>query len=289
LVFRFCIASCRDWTKKSVRKKTIDEATTKLSPMNRALSWGSAAPLLHRGPGGVTLTEAGEVLARRVGEMLADIEVLMHTVREVALNPPRAIRIAVPPGPSPDIVIHTLQFIQQLWSDARIDLRVQDTVKLDPREVDLCITLSREVPDGPYHVYQVGCVDVLLIASRRYLEESGPISTLEDLQRHPLFRWVHPDVPAGGGLPCRSGEELPIVPTLTTNDAHVVHELVEAGHGIGFVVHHELFDDPFVPVLRDEVGTALPTRLLVSTAVTDSPRIRTLMEHLEAILGAPSR
>lgn len=242
------------------------------------------APLLVRHNNGVTLTEAGDVLARKSEALIKQLGLVVETAREVALDPPRPIRMLIPLGAPPKIHQRVVEGLQWIFPDACVIIHADALAGANGCiDYDVCVSLLHEIPDGPYEVYEVLTLESILYTSPAYLQSSPPLETIEDLANHPLLLWVHEGEDVPQTLRTSGGGEVPIEPEFVSNDIHVVHELVRAGKGIGYSVHRTFDDEDeeaFVRVLPEVVPDRRPLRVLIADAVSESPKVKRLAEFV---------
>jgi DNA-binding transcriptional LysR family regulator len=85
------------------------------------------------------------------------------------------------------------------------------------------------------------------------------------------------------------GGEVRVQPALISPDVHFLRQLVIAGQGIAFLPDGMLPDpgiDPelIVPVLPDVVRETVSLRVVVPEVLAKSPRVRAILESIDAIV-----
>ncbi len=250
-------------------------------------------PLFDKSRAGVQLTEAGRLLSRRASELLAELDLVVDSAREVALAPPRPLSLTIPLGLQPHSLGLVTRVLQSMWPGTCVHFHARAQVRPDlAAPTDLYLSLADEIPPGPFEVIELPEVEVCLFASAAYLQAHAPITSVSDLAPHPLVMWSGPEDQAPTALPLRAGGELPVAPTLVSNDVHAIHELAEAGFGIGYAGHHDLPGAPpstLQRVLPERVGQSLRPKVLITRGVAESPRIRHLVETIRRLVAEPQR
>ena len=121
----------------------LNVAQPSLSLHVRNMEEALATPLLIRGPGGVTPTEAGDLLARRARVLLTDLDRAQEEVRGIGRDPSGAVRLGLPgtisgilsvpliaqcrarhPGIKIVVAEAMSGFVREWLSEGRVDLAV---------------------------------------------------------------------------------------------------------------------------------------------------------------------
>jgi DNA-binding transcriptional LysR family regulator len=154
---------------------------------------------------------------------------------------------------------------------------------------DVAMILDRDVPPGPWHVRILRHVREWLLASPAYLDHHGRPERPEDLHDHALLYWVSPE---GGPpqLPLANGGTMAIEPLLATTQIHILRRCAISGLGIAYLPDAGLMlpSEPpgtLVSVLPEQVGAQRPLRLLVPSALRQTPRTNTIIEATEMIIS----
>lgn len=248
----------------------------------------AGVPLLHRTASGVRPTEAGQVLITQSRRILREADTLLASVREVGSEPAGLLRVAMPPGLAPDLLLPLILAARQALPKLDVELRLHHG-PIDEllSSVELAVQIGAEPPSGPWIVFVMHRIREHLIASPAYLAEHGAPQTLDDLLSHRLLCWTSPDRPAVS-LPLVGGGTLPVMPSLSTGDLHLLHLLAQGGHGIALVPDGMLptnGDALTVPVLAEQVGRTLPVRVCIPEALVDIPKVRAVVELLRAVVA----
>lgn len=153
--------------------------------------------------------------------------------------------------------------------------RVQDVLQ---REVDIAVRMAPPSQDALI-ARKVGEIEVGCFASAAYVEAHGAPATLADLAQHALIGFDQPTPylrEAGKALPMWKRESF----TLRTDSDVAQLALIRAGCGIGMCQTQLGRRDALVPVLRNELGLALPTWVVMHEDLRSSPRCTATFDRL---------
>ncbi|WP_342380081.1 LysR family transcriptional regulator [Myxococcus stipitatus] len=255
-----------------------------------ALEARAGVPLLKSTRTGVVLTEAGEVLARRGRLMMQETRALVASLREVGQAPAGLLRVVLPVGLPPHLLSPLFGLLRSTYPLLRVHASFSDNPLAEPLDnVDLAVHFGKDLPRGPWMSQVVLRVRERLFASEDYLRQHGVPDTVESLQGHELFSWQGP-----GGDACLwpqlKGPAFQVEPTLISTDIHLIRVCCLAGQGIGLIPSVDLADPgeaegTLVPVLPDLVGRELPLRLSVPEALSELPKIRQVLAHIQQAIA----
>lgn len=250
-----------------------------------ALEARAGVPLLERSPRGVVATESGAVLAARGRAVLQEASALVASVRELGREPVGELRVTLPVGLPPQVLAAVLAATRAAYPKLALDLRFADDPAAAPlTDADLLVHFGAAAPPGSWLSYEVLPVEERLIASAEYLRRRGAPRGVEDLAGHELFSWCAPGED-GRVWATRSGETVEVAPALICADAHLIHQCVHAGLGIGYVPDGGLPVEgaaaPVVPVLPELIGRASSLRVSVPEALASSPKLRAVVRQVQ--------
>ncbi|HVK71078.1 MAG TPA: LysR family transcriptional regulator, partial [Polyangium sp.] len=200
----------------------------------------AGVPLVDRTRDGVSLTEAGKLLAARGRLMVQESNALLQSVREAGSEPAGVLRVVLPVGLPPHLLIHVLGIARK---HPRLAFRIHfsdDPIAGLMENVDLAFHFGETSPSGPWVSRELMRSRVRLVASRDYLARRGTPRSVEELLRHDLLAWESPGED-GRSWPLLRGGTFPVSPLLTAQDIHVIRQFALAGHGIALV------PDPGIP------------------------------------------
>lgn len=220
--------------------------------------------LLARDHQGVTVTAAGRVLVERGRAFMAEAAALLSATRETQHEPAVPLRLAVPPG----LPLETASKVMQLGTavvpdfQVRVDVR-EEPLATRPAEVDL-VLFHGDPPDSEAWDFQkVMNVPLSIMASSDYLKVHGEPRSADELVQHRLGSWTESGFTSS--WPLRDGGKVPIRPTVLTNDAAALVQLVRAGHLISLLPDANLTrigmpDDleSLIRLLPGELGGSMP-------------------------------
>jgi DNA-binding transcriptional LysR family regulator len=193
------------------------------------------ATLFHRGPRGVSLTEAGEAAFQRVRSMQRLAEDLELEVGDAESLPEGRVRIAAPDGVAGFCVTPFLP--EFLRAHPGIDLSVDCGLWPDrPLDGEAELTLTFSEPTQADAIAQpIACVHYALFASREYVSLYGAPSSIEEVLAHPYIHHsaqVHQRELWGSRV---EAWQALTHKRIETNSSAVVVEAVRNGVGIGAI------------------------------------------------------
>jgi len=244
--------------------------------------------LVDRTPKGVVATDAGTLLAAQGRRLVQSSSALLHAVREAAGEPVGELRISVPVGLPPHVMVPGLAVVKHALPRVTIHLRVvSDPLGSTLDDVDVALSMDDAPPLGDAWIaHELLKVPVRLLASADYLRHRGAPRTVEELRQHSLVSW------SGPGLepeqwPLRDGSVIAVTPSLVGNDPHVLRGAALAGMGIAILPHPRIPepDGKLVVVLEDVVGCELTLRLLVPALLAGSQKIAKVVAMTRGFVG----
>lgn len=250
----------------------------------------AGVPLVDRTRVGASLTEAGSVLAQRGRLMVQEANALIESVREVGAEPAGVLRILLPVGLPPHLLVPMFAFVRNKYPRLAFRFHFSD----DPmggmiENVDLAAHFGDRSPIGPWVSREITRVRVWAIASAEYLARRGTPKSIEDLAKHELLAWEFPG-DDGRLWPTLGGGTFSVTPVLVARHIHIIRQMAIAGLGIA-LVPDAMIPDPgvpegtLVPVLPKLIGKEVGLRVVLPAALSEIPRIKALMELLRPFLG----
>ncbi len=253
----------------------------------------AGVPLLYRTAQGVTLTEAGAVLAARGRRILQEANALLSSVREVGAEPTGELRFVLPVGLPPEGVTALFAALQRKYP--KLSLRVHyadDPLRGLLEDVDVALHFGLGKPAGSWVSYEILRVRECLLASPEYLRRRGTPTAPEELMHHDLLAWDSPD---GDPTlwPTRRGDILRVSPRMVSSDIHMLRGCAANGMGIAFLPDPGPSapappPDGLVHVLGDEVGRERSLTAVVPAVLSEIPRIRAVLDEGRAFMQAMS-
>jgi len=246
--------------------------------------------VLERGPSGVRLTEAGELLASRGRLIIEDVRNLLGVVRELGDEPAGLVRMVLPTGlpPRPSAIL--AKAILSTGRRLALDIRFRE----DPMsglldDTDIAITFGDATRAGPWTTMPMLAPVERLVATADYLREH-PVTSVGDLDSCDLLVWRSPDRDPNR-LPLLAGGDVSITPKLVSSDIHLIRHITALSCGIAYVPDGAMPDaDNAIPelsiVLPDVVGRARTLSIVVPTTLLAVPRIRRVIDMMELFARA---
>jgi DNA-binding transcriptional LysR family regulator len=247
------------------------------------------ATLFHRGPRGVTLTEAGQAAFQRVRTMERMADALELEVGDTETLPEGRVRLAAPDGVAGYFIApHLPEFLRAhpgldlsfdcgLWPDRPLD-----------GEADLTLTFTE--PTQPDAVAQpVAHVHYALFASREYISLYGAPSSIEEMLPHPYVHHSAQTHQRELWGPKVEAWQVLTHKRIETNSSAVAVQAVVNGVGIGAMPTAIASVQPDLVML--DVLTVGPAKLwLVHHREAARPaRVRLVKDWLKSIFDARTR
>jgi DNA-binding transcriptional LysR family regulator len=253
-----------------------------------ALEARAGVPLLERSARGVTVTEAGAKLVERGQRLLEEGAALLAAVREIGREPTGPLRIHLPVGLPPSVLVSIAELHRVFMPKLAVTLIMREDPLAELRDdVDIAIHFGGGEPRGSYLMRELLRVPIRIVASPEYLTHRALPASTAELDGHRLAAWSGPESDVRE-WPLRAGGTVSVAPMLISNDAHVLRRHVRAGFGLALLPDADL--DPFglpvdelVPVLDDVVGGSVALNLTMPEALADSPKIAKMVELLRQV------
>ncbi|MEO0681497.1 MAG: LysR family transcriptional regulator [Pseudomonadota bacterium] len=270
----------------AAREGALSQPT--LSRRLAALETRLGATLLHRGPGGALLTDAGREAAARAEEMEAAAARLDLTAAardgRAAPGVSGTVRLAASRVAATFLLPPILAELTEAHAALEIELAPADeTADLLRREADLAVRMYRPAQDDLI-ARKVARLPMGLFAAPAYLARHGRPQALRDLLDHRVVGYDRTDLIRAGFA--RFGHPVPRrFFRLRTDDQVAYWGLVTAGAGIGVAPLPVGEADPRVErLLAGPPVAELPVWLAAHAGLRASARVSAVWEALAARL-----
>ena len=250
--------------------------------------------LLQRSTRQLRLTEAGLEVLERGREMVAAAQATVRVAEGHVGEPRGRVRISAPKAVARHLLHQPLLDFLRRYPAVDLHLMVVDRPVDALREgVDLVVRLTDDPPPGMV-ARALRPVRQCVLASPAYLAGRAPVHTPDDLMAHSCLALGEQERDSRWRF-VRAGEtvEVAVDGRYTVNHSEMRLAAVEAGLGVGcvpdFVAREALAAGRVVRLLPDWVfdnayqGTAY---LLFPASRHTAPKVRVLIDHLVAALGA---
>ena len=211
-----------------------DTSTAQVSRLVSELENHLQARLLHRTTRRLALTEAGQRYLEQSREILGQVELARVEASGAHLVPKGRLRVHSTIGLGIQLLATLAGHYNTTYPDVNLDLVLsQRQPDLLEDNLDVVITLSRELPDSELIAQKLGTVFHVVCASPIYLKQHGAPKVPADLERHRCLRLADP-VFADSWSFVGNGTEQTILPgeTFKVNVAEAMSSAAEAGMGI---------------------------------------------------------
>jgi DNA-binding transcriptional LysR family regulator len=247
----------------------------------------AGVPLLERNARGVTVTDAGAKLVERGRRLLEEGAALLAAVREVGREPSKPLRIHLPVGLPPSVLIAVVQVQRVFMPEVGVTLIMREDPLADSQlrdDVDIVVHFGDRPSNRLGVQRELLRMPLRVLASPSYLARRGTPTSVAELGTHALAAWLGPehDVLA---WPLRDGGRVPVKPMLVSNDPYGLRQHVRAGVGLALLPDADLDPlglpvDELVVVLDELVGSSVALNLTMPAALADSPKVLKMVEFI---------
>jgi len=232
--------------------------------------------LVQRQARGIGLTEAGELLQRKAGFIIEELQQLQTLMESNKNEISGTLKVLAPLGFGNDYVAPLVAEFQQLHTNLEVELELSDKPSWsESHRWDLIIYIG-ELRDSTLTLSVLAPNQRFLCASPDYIKRHGQLTSPLDLKNHrcislrendedvTLWRFTHRD--------SKEQTSVRIRPTFTSNEGSVVKNWAIAGHGI---IQRSEWD------VQPELNSGALIRLL--------PQYRLPSADIVALLGSDAR
>jgi DNA-binding transcriptional LysR family regulator len=256
----------------------------------------AGVPLLERNARGVTVTDAGAKLVERGRRLLEEGAALLAAVREVGREPSKPLRIHLPVGLPPSVLIAVVQVQRVFMPEVGVTLIMREDPLADSQlrdDVDIVVHFGDRPSNRAGVQRELLRMPLRVLASPSYLARRGTPTSVTELGAHALAAWLGPehDVLA---WPLRDGGRVTVKPILVSNDPYGLRQHVRAGVGLGLLPDADLDPlglpvDELVVVLDELVGSSVALNLTMPAALADSPKVLKMVEFIGEFCSPSAR
>lgn len=211
-------------------------APSSVSRAMAALEAELGVRLFHRSTRQLTLTDAGEALKLRAGDLIAELEAIQAQMSQTQAKPEGRVRLSASASYGQHVLLPLLPRFQDRYPDIRLDLQLTDArVNLIEDRIDLALR------HGPLDEASLICrrlrsVRYHAVASSDYLESAGEINKPGDLSGHAIITF--PLEGFGTQWTFQKGkktERVPVSPCMTISNALALRRAAETGMGVSLL------------------------------------------------------
>lgn len=264
-----------------VHNITRSTASRKLKQLEDSLG----VQLLHRNNHHNRLTEAGEIYfqhAQMIYDMLRQAELAVHELKQ---SPSGRLRVAIPLLSTQKVLMPALWGFSDLYPDIQLEI-IHDSDFGDDfvsKRIDVAFQLDM-VQNPLFKMRKLVDAQIILAASRQYIEENGEPKDVDDLQHHTLIgRIVHNEqiepwhLKQGGYISMDKAD-------LATNSPDFLIESIIAGRGMAalpaVLVGEELKRGELIHLLPDQIGWNHPISLVHADTHIVQPKVRAFIDYI---------
>ncbi|MDR3507905.1 MAG: LysR family transcriptional regulator [Caulobacteraceae bacterium] len=283
------VADSASFTRGAAR---VGKPVSTVSRLVAALEAHLGALLLARDTRKAMLTDQGREYLAHCKRILADVDEAESALGRDAQSITGALRLTAPAVLGRMFAAQTVSAFVRDHAEVRVEISLTDRlVDLIGEGFDLAIRTG-DLEDSELIVRRVGVFQRILCCSPGYLEQVGPITALDDLQRlnclvftrlRPLAEWPLAD---------ETGEvhRTPVSGRIVADDIDALYEAALDGAGVlltpSWQARQDLRSGRLVPVLPQYRTPSVPVCILFPRAKLLSARVRAFVDAAAAALPA---
>jgi DNA-binding transcriptional LysR family regulator len=246
--------------------------------------------LLRRTTRRLELTEEGRaflVNAREIIDAVENAEEQMCARREM---PSGRLRVDAASPFMLHVIVPLVEGYRQRFPQVELELDSNEGfIDLLERRTDVAIRIG-QLKDSTLHSRLIACSQVRILASPAYLDAHGVPQTVEDLGKHTLLGFNHPDSLNLWPILGPDGEPYRITPTVRASSGETLRQLALNGSGIvclsDFMSAQDRRSGQLVPLLAQISQNALqPIQAVYYRNTAVSARITSFVDYLIEMLG----
>lgn len=203
--------------------------------------------LLNRTTRRLSLTDAGELYAERIGRILEELEEADRTLAHMAGEVSGRLRVGAPVTLGLIILSPILPLFLKQYPGLTLDLDLDERrVDIIREGFDVVLRGGPALEDSRLIARRVASLRYVICAAPEYLERKGTPDRPENIAAHDLVQFSLPD--RSQPWACElNGERvmIPVTPRYTVNSSLAVRDALKAGLGVGRIP--ELY-------VRDDIG-----------------------------------
>ena len=280
---QYFLAVARGRTLAAAGRQLGVDATTVGRRIER-LSANLNSDLFEIGPGGHSLTQAGERLLAYAEEMERAALLAGSALSGERTRFAGKVRISLAEGLATWIVGPVLPQLQARHPEIALDM-VTGNGFLNPsrREADLAVMLARPTR-GPLHVRKLSDYGLGLYGAQKYLHAHGAPHTIQSLRTHRLVGYT-PDFIYADELRYLREIDDRLEPSLTSSSINLQHRMIKSGAGLGILPHFiGQQDSTLAPLLPEQIEIRRSFWLVVHDDMRRIARVEAVMEWLGQVL-----
>ena len=234
-------------------------STPSLSQTIRSLEEQFGVRLLDRTTRSVALTEAGEELLGKLNPIIEGLHNALDGVNAFRHKPAGKLRLAVHPVAAVTVIAPLIARFAAEYPEIRLDICVDCERKdIVSERFDAGIHLGEGLAQDMIAIPISGKFRLSTVASRNYLDRSGPLSSPDDLAQHNCVKYCWADGAVGQSWKFRNSEQLAEVNVKGSLEVNNLDLALRAAlDGVGVAQLPEVTVAPFIaqgslaPVLPD--------------------------------------
>jgi DNA-binding transcriptional LysR family regulator len=266
--------------------ETLGMSNASASRHLSALEERLAVRLIERNTRRLWLTEAGQELLQRCGDLLNEIAEAEEAVSESALSPRGILRVTSSLSFAVIYLAPMLPAFRAQYPKLNVEVIAANRyTNFIEAGIDVAIRTREREPDSDIIVRRIGRMRRVLAASPAYVERRGRPATPTDLASHDVLIYnLANDAYALRLRKDGAAQTVRVAPTLDSNDGQVIRNAALAGLGILvqplYIVQSDIQEGKLVPVLEDWELPLLTMNIAYQSRVRLPAKIRVFSDFL---------
>jgi DNA-binding transcriptional LysR family regulator len=256
----------------------------------RSLEAALTTKLIDPAGQGWTLTEGGTALFNSLEGIEASIADVSSRVSGADNSAAGRVRVGAPDGFGSVFLAHELASIPSKHPGMVVELlSISRQFNVASREADVAIIISFP-PPSRHIIRKLGTVKLRLYTTQDYLEKTGPIKTVEDLNSRDFVGYLedHPFLPAETvAQPVFSHMRRA---NFVSNSIIAQFNAVLGGAGIGLFPSYMVRNQPSLrPVLPEEIMVPVDMHLLLHADLRNIARYRIIADFIAEVVDREAK
>lgn len=263
----------------------LNMSQSAISRQVSALETDLGLKLFIRHARGLVLTELGEQLFRTSHRMQRELEQVQLQMSESRDTPNGPLLVTTTVGFGSTWLASRINEFVKLYPTIQLEIKLNDAeMDLAMREADVAIRLHRPIQSELIQ-RKLFTVHFHIYASKKYLEENGTPTSIEDLDNHSVVSFGEPSPSYLGDVNYleRLGrsENAPRTPALKVNSIQGMMQAVRVGIGIAMLPDYVAENEPeLIHILEDVELPEFETYFVYPPALKNSKRVGVFRDFL---------
>jgi DNA-binding transcriptional LysR family regulator len=246
--------------------------------------------LLQRTTRRIELTEEGSAFLQHARSIIESVELAEEHMSSRRQQPAGRLRVDTATPFMLHVVVPLIGGFRKRYPQVELELNSNEgIIDLIERRTDIAIRIGK-LKDSTLHARALGSSRIRVLASPAYLEEHGKPRRVDDLLRHTLLGFNQPESLNDWPLRDRHGDQLHIVPSISSSSGETLLQLAVAGEGIAclsdFLTAEDRREGRLIPLFaRETLDIRQPINAVYYRNTALSSRITCFLDYLAESLS----